>query len=49
MPNVYRSLPEGEKIVLKAFFEQEMHERKQKNEMMQEAARQGFFCPSMFS
>lgn len=49
MPNVYRNLPEGEKVVLKAFFFKEMEERKEKNEMMNEAAKKGFFCPSMFS
>ena len=47
MPSTYYNMPEGEKIVIKAFFFQEMEERKEKNEAMQEAAKNGFFCPSM--
>ena len=47
MPSVYQAMPEGEKIVIRAFFEQEMAERKEKNEALADAAKKGFFCPSM--
>jgi len=40
-------MPEGEKVVIRAFFEQEMLERKEKGEAMAELAKKGFFCPSM--
>ena len=47
MPSVYQAMPEGEKMVLKAFYFQEMEERKEKNEALAEVAKKGFFCPSM--
>lgn len=40
-------MSEGEKVVLKAFYFKEMEERKEKNEALAEAAKKGFFCPSM--
>lgn len=47
MPSVYHAMSEGEKVVLHAFFLQEMNERSEKNEALAEAAKKGFFCPSM--
>ena len=47
MPSVYHAMSEGEKVVLRAFFFQEMEERKEKNEALAEAAKKGFFCPTM--
>ena len=47
MPSVYQAMSEGEKVVLRAFFLQEMEERKEKNEALAEAAKKGFFCPTM--
>ena len=41
-------MSEGEKVVLKAFYFQEMEERAEKNKALAEAAKKGFFCPSMF-
>lgn len=40
-------MTEGEKVVVRAFYFQEMEERKEKNEALAEAAKKGFFCPSM--
>ena len=47
MPSVYHAMSEGEKVVLRAFFFQEMEERNEKNEALAEAAKKGFFCPTM--
>ena len=47
MPSVYHAMSEGEKVVLRAFFFQEMEERAERNSALQEAAKKGFFCPSM--
>ena len=47
LPSVYQAMPEEEKVVIRAFYFQEMEERKDKNEALAEAAKKGFFCPSM--
>jgi len=48
LPSAIHDMTEGERTVLQAFFSKEMDERSEKNNAMQEAAKNGFFCPSMF-